>query len=190
MQRRDPFSDPETLIRRVYAYVCYRIGTGPDAEDVTSETFARALRHRASYEAERGEPLPWLIGIARRCIGDCLAQRRIESPTPDDALESRRDSASPGDLAEDAVRRLTLLDGLSTLSDRDRELIALRYGSDLTARQIAMLVGMRTNAIEVALHRALQRLQHVMIEPSTEDHRRSAPRRGARSARSGASPPA
>ena len=43
--------------------------------------------------------------------------------------------------------------------ERDRELIALRYGADLTARQIAELLGAKTNAIEVALHRALGRLR-------------------------------
>ena len=45
------------------------------------------------------------------------------------------------------------------MRDRDRELIALRYGADLTARQIAELQGAKTNAIEVALHRALTRLR-------------------------------
>ena len=48
------------------------------------------------------------------------------------------------------------------LEERDRELIALRYGADLTARQIAELQGAKTNAIEVALHRALGRLRTQM----------------------------
>ena len=42
IRARDPLADPEPLIRRVYAYVAYRIGDGPDAEDVTSEVFERA----------------------------------------------------------------------------------------------------------------------------------------------------
>ena len=41
MMRRDPLANPEPLVRRVYAYVAYRIGSGPDAEDVTSEVFER-----------------------------------------------------------------------------------------------------------------------------------------------------
>ena len=65
---RDPLADPAPLIRRVYAYVAYRIGDGAEAEDVTSETFERALRYRESYDPRRGEPVAWLIGIARRCI--------------------------------------------------------------------------------------------------------------------------
>ena len=48
MRSRDPLADPEQLIERVYSYVAYRIGPGADAEDVTSEAFARALRGRAT----------------------------------------------------------------------------------------------------------------------------------------------
>ena len=63
---RDPLADPGPLIRRVYAYVAYRIGDGAEAEDITSEAFERALRYRDSYDPRRGEPVAWLIGIARR----------------------------------------------------------------------------------------------------------------------------
>ena len=45
------------------------------------------------------------------------------------------------------------------LDERERELVALRYGADLSARQIGELLGLKTNAVEVALHRALRRLR-------------------------------
>src|SRR6201999_1533604 len=61
---------PEALIRRVYAYVAYVIGDGPDAEDITSETFERAIRYRKTYDPSKGSPATWLVGIARRCIAD------------------------------------------------------------------------------------------------------------------------
>jgi DNA-directed RNA polymerase specialized sigma24 family protein len=54
---RDPLADPKPLVRRVYAYVAYRIGDGPDAQDVTSETLARAVRHRSSFDPKQGEPI-------------------------------------------------------------------------------------------------------------------------------------
>jgi RNA polymerase sigma-70 factor (ECF subfamily) len=64
-----------------------------------------------------------------------------------------------GDLEAEAVERLALEDALARLSARDRDLLALRYGADLRARQIAELFGSTTNAVEVALHRALARLR-------------------------------
>jgi RNA polymerase sigma factor (sigma-70 family) len=152
MFTRDPLVDPGPLIRRVYAYVAYRIGEGPEAEDVTSEVFERALRYRKSYDRTRGQPIAWLIGIARRCIDDAVGARvagTVELP----------EINAPGDLEEDAVERLTIAAAVAGLDQRDRELVALRYGADLTARQIAELLDMRTNAVEVALHRALARLK-------------------------------
>jgi RNA polymerase sigma-70 factor (ECF subfamily) len=138
----------------VYAYVAYRIGSGPDAEDITSEVFERALRYRASYDPKRGEPVAWLIGIARRCIDGAVS-------APHGTFELREDGAVPGDLAEEAVRRLTLSAAVAQLSERDRELIALRYGADLTGRQIGEILDMSVNAVDVAVHRAVERLKQV-----------------------------
>ncbi len=152
MLARDPFAHPEVLIRRVYAYVAYRIGDGPDAEDITSETFERALRYRESYDAARGEPAAWLIGIARRVLTD--RARPAVDPTPDPPAV-----AASENVEQEAVERLTLAAAVAELDEHDRELIALRYGADLTARRIGELLEMRTNAVEVALHRALARLR-------------------------------
>jgi RNA polymerase sigma-70 factor (ECF subfamily) len=164
MGGRDPLADPEPLIRRVYAYVAYRLGDGPDAEDVTSEVFERAVRYRSSYDAARGAPLPWLIGIARRCIDG----RRL-MPVPAGALGF--EGAAQDDLETAAVDRMTLAAALSTLDQRARELVALRYGADLSARQIGALLGLQTNAVEVALHRALARLRGELerLEQAGED---------------------
>jgi RNA polymerase sigma-70 factor (ECF subfamily) len=153
MSRRDPLEDPAPLIRRVYAYVAYRIGDGPDAEDVTSDVFERALRYRKSYDAARGEPLPWLLGIARRCIDDL--GRRV-GPTFD--LEEH-DRAALEDVASEAIRRLSLSAAVRRLDDRSQDLVALRFGADLSARQIGDVLGLKTNAVEVALHRTLARLR-------------------------------
>src|SRR2546430_14342433 len=100
MRRSDPLANPAALIRRVYSYVAYRIGDGPEAEDVTSEVFERALRYRSSYDESRGGPLPWLLGIARRCIDDALTRR------PSQPGIEAADAASDEDLEGSALRRL------------------------------------------------------------------------------------
>lgn len=161
MLRRDPLADPEPLIRRVYAYVAYRLGDGPDAEDVTSETFERALRYRDSYDRAKGDPAAWLIGIARRQIA---MRPAAEIPT-----EHPEELPSFLDLEDESLRRLTLAAAVARLGERDRELIALRYGADLTAREVGELLGMQTNAVEVALHRALARLRVVLEEKPEAD---------------------
>ena len=159
MAARDPLADPAPLVRRIYAYVAYRIGDGADAEDVTSATFERALRYREGFDPRRGEPVAWLIGIARRCISDHFA----DGPSPVVALP---EEAVAGELATDSAGRIDLHRAVAGLAERDRELVALRYGADLTARQIGELLELRTNAVEVALHRALQSLREALEDPA------------------------
>jgi RNA polymerase sigma-70 factor (ECF subfamily) len=158
-RRRDPLRRPEPLIRAVYAYIAYRIGPGPDADDLTSDTFERALRYRSSYDPARGNPTSWLIGIARRCVDRHLGR---PSSLP---LDEEPELVDAGDLEESTMRKLSLQQAVRGLSERDRELIALRYGADLTARQIATVLTLSPNAVEVALHRAIERLKQALDRP-------------------------
>jgi RNA polymerase sigma-70 factor, ECF subfamily len=162
---RDPFAEPGPLIRRVYAYVAYRIGDGPDAEDVTASTFERGLRYRQRFNTSRGDAAAWLIGIARRQISDHFASLAVP-------VAEVPEQAAPGELATESAARIDLRRAVAELGDRERELIALRYGADLTARQIGAILGMRTNAVEVALHRALATLRDC-LERAESDTQRS-----------------
>jgi RNA polymerase sigma factor (sigma-70 family) len=154
---RDPLANPAPLVRRVYAYVAYRIGAGADAEDVTSETFERALRYRDSFDPRRGDAAAWLIGIARRCLADrALRAAPTAAETPEEAVASHEG---------DRLRSIELAGAVATLGERDREIIALRFGADMTVREIANVLELRTNTVEVALHRALARLRDELSEP-------------------------
>lgn len=151
MAGRDPLANPEPLMRRVYAYIAYRVGDRTEAEDLTSETFERAVRYRSSFDAARGEPVAWLLGIARNCIYDAKLHS-TPTPSPNGAVPAVDGVESL------VVERVSLAQALATLVDRDRELLALRYGADLTPREIAALLEQRTNTVEVALSRARSRL--------------------------------
>jgi len=159
MRPRDPFADPERLIRRVYAYVAYRIGDGADAEDVTAEAIERALRYKDSYDDAKGEATVWVVGIARRV----LQSHAVTPPTV------QLDETAPAyeEVEENALRRVSVRAAVGGLGERDRELVALRYGADLSAREIGLLLEMTTNAVEVALHRAVGRLRTELGTGST-----------------------
>ena len=154
MSRPDPLRQPEEAIRRLYAYAAYRLGPGADAEDVVSETIERALRYRDSYEESSGSPIAWMIGIANRCVADVLRERgrRVDVQVEDFA------GVQP-DFSGDVVASSEIRDAVERLEPRDRELIALRYGADLKARDIGRLLSLQTHTVEVALHRALARLR-------------------------------
>jgi RNA polymerase sigma factor (sigma-70 family) len=149
------------LIRRVHSYVAYRIGSGADADDVTGEVFARAVRYRSSYDPAVGEPAAWLLGIARRVLAD-------RGSPPTQLLDEQQPEAAGDDSVDALVDRLVLRDAVAGLPENDRELIGLRYGADLTARQIGELTDATTHAVEVALSRALGRLRARLAEPAQE----------------------
>jgi RNA polymerase sigma factor (sigma-70 family) len=157
----DPLENPQPLIERVYAYVAYRIGDGAHAEDVTSEVFERALRYRRRYDERRGSPISWLIGIARRAIADHAASAAAyggEVPELEVA----------GVFEDQIASRLELRAAVCELPERDQELIALRFGADLTSKQIARILGLRTNTVEVTLHRALATLRRSLEASDAE----------------------
>ena len=150
----DPLANPEELLRRVYAYVAYRVHDRSEAEDITGETFARAARYRDRYDPGQGAPIAWLLGIARRCIYDASLQRRPEPANSEPAVG--------GDLEDDVVSRMTLASALAALAASDRELIALKYGADLSTRDIARVLEMRAGSVDVALSRARSRLKELL----------------------------
>ena len=152
----DPLAQPERLIRQVYAYVAYRIGAGSEAEDLTSETFERALRYRDSFDPRKGSPLAWLLGIARSTV----AGRRMRVHAELDAEAA----AGADDIEEQVAARLDLQAALERLDERDRELISLRYGADLSSKQIGELLGLEPGAVDVSLHRARSRLRAALGE--------------------------
>jgi RNA polymerase sigma factor (sigma-70 family) len=172
LRRSDPLANPEPLIRRVYSYAAYRLGDGADAEDATGETLARAVRYRKSFDARTGSAQAWLLGIARRVVDDQLSQRQQSAGRFEDGVAS----LGVQDLADPAVERLFLRAALARLSTADRELLAMRYGADLAVKDIAAIMRVRTNSVDVALHRALARLresvemsssmQEVKLEPA------------------------
>jgi RNA polymerase sigma-70 factor (ECF subfamily) len=170
-RRRPPLADPEPLIRRVYAYTAYRIGPGPDAEDVTSEVFERALRYEHTFDEDKGEFVGWLLGIARRCVDDHLSRPTTVplDPSP---------PAAPDDVETEVVERVALHEAMDELPDRDRELVSLHYAG-LNGGQIAELLETDRNATDVALHRARVRLRAIIerrmdeAEPVTEIRRKA-----------------
>jgi RNA polymerase sigma-70 factor (ECF subfamily) len=141
---------------RIYNYFRYRVGAD-DAEDLTAMTFERAWVGRHRYRRDLGAFSTWLYAIARNVAIDHYRRRVPEAP-----LEAAAHVAAPGGPEEDALRssdaaRLSAL--LLTLSERERELIALRYGAGLTNRAIARLSGLSESNVGTIMHRAVGQLR-------------------------------
>jgi RNA polymerase sigma-70 factor, ECF subfamily len=153
--------DFEALYRaelpRIYNFFRYRVGDGPLAEDLTADTFVKAWRHRARYRRDLAAFSTWLFTIARR-----VAQDHYRKPHPEIPLEAII-NISTNEIVEELVQQdadfthLSFL--LAQLADRDRELVALKYGAGLTNRAIARLTGLTESNVGVILYRIIQDLR-------------------------------
>ena len=146
---------------RVHAYALRRT-TPSAADDVVAEVFLVVWRrlHRVP-----DEPLPWLLGVARRVLAN---RRRTESRAA--ALQERlADGHPPSEPAvvssevDDRVQR-----ALAGLSERDRELVLLIAWEGLRVSEAARALGVRAGTLAVRLHRARQRLARALAEEDVE----------------------
>ncbi len=142
---------------RVYNFLRYRVGDGPVAEDLTSITFEKAWRARNRYRRDLAGFATWLLAIARNVAVDHYRAGRRHAPI--EAIADVAAGPTPEDLAEHRsdLERLGLL--LETLPDRERELVALKYGAELTNRSIARLTGLSESNVGTLLHRTVQTLR-------------------------------
>ncbi|HRQ36446.1 MAG TPA: RNA polymerase sigma factor [Chloroflexota bacterium] len=142
---------------RVYNFFRYRVGDGPLAEDLTAETFEKAWRNRHRYRRDLAAFSTWLFTIARRVATDHYRKTRPEIPLHEVGHLTHDENMEEWAQQQADFNRLSLL--LSRLADRDRELVALKYGAGLTNRAIAGLTGLSESNVGVILHRTLQTLR-------------------------------
>jgi RNA polymerase sigma-70 factor, ECF subfamily len=163
-------ADWEALYRqelpRIYNFFRYRMGNDALAEDLTSITFEKAWRSRHQHRHDLAAFSTWLFAIARNVAIDHFRRRRVEVP-----IEELNESPAPGDLEAEILRRsqfrrLSRL--MDELPDRERELLALKYGSGLTNREIAGLTGVSESNIGTILYRTVRRLRTLWDEGGSQ----------------------
>ena len=147
----------EVNLDAVYRYLRHLTGDPHLAEDLTSETFERALRMWSRFEPARGPVLPWLVTIARRIALDHFrsdARRRTRerrAAARDDVV--RQPPAEPNDLPPDIAA------ALANLTQSEREIVALRVLLDLDGAETAATLGISPSACSTQLHRAMTKLR-------------------------------
>ena len=153
----------DLYVRRVYAFCLSHTGNKEVAEDLTSQTFERALGAIARYEP-RGAPLSsWLFRIAANLITDRGRQsRRIVFLGDDPLPEPRFDPAAedrPEAVVERWERATALRDLMAGLPDDQQEALRLRYWNGMSVAEVAARLGRNENATKQLLFRAVTGLR-------------------------------
>jgi RNA polymerase sigma-70 factor (ECF subfamily) len=150
----------QTELPRIYNFFRYRLGDDQLAEDLTAETFEKAWKHRERYRENLASFSTWLFIIARRIAADHFRKQR-----PSVSLEEAARLANPQTLEEVAQERaefVQLSTVLARLAERERELVALKYGAGLTNRAIARISGLSESNVSTILHRLTRQMRTQM----------------------------
>jgi RNA polymerase sigma-70 factor (ECF subfamily) len=141
----------------VHAFLVYLTGDRAVAEDLTAETFARALERWHRYDPRRGGARTWLCQLARSAALDHFrAEDRRRRREGRYAVAELRESAEPvfGEGLSPALER-----ALAQLSAAEREVVALRIVLELDGEGAARVLGISTTACSTRLSRALAKLE-------------------------------
>jgi RNA polymerase sigma-70 factor, ECF subfamily len=150
----------QLYVTRVFRYLRAHTSSDGDAEDLTQQVFLRALDALQAYRS-RGAPFgAWLFRIARHAVVDAHRQQRTLVAW--DTLPASLQPASPGDLEGDLIHQeaLARLHHLLAGLDPDkRELLSLRFAAQLSATEIATVVGKKPQAVKKQLTRLIHTLK-------------------------------
>src|SRR3954463_15894398 len=152
----------------LFSFLAYRTGDRALAQDLLADAFERALRSRRRYDAARGSARSWLYASAINVLRDHARRAAVEArarermgPLREEAVDFRLEAIG----SRDELSR-----ALETLSAEEREAIALRFGAEMTAPEMAATLGEKLTTVEGRIYRALRKLR-AELEPAREQPR-------------------
>jgi RNA polymerase sigma-70 factor (ECF subfamily) len=156
----------------IYRYIASRVHRPTDAEDLTQLVFVKALEALPRYEA-RGVPFGgWLFRLARNAIIDFVRTRHDHGPL-DTVLERPNDDVGPDQLAQTREQIDEVAAALESLTDEQREAIALRFFAGLSAREAAEAMGKQEGTVRGLQFRAIAALRRQLGPEVTDGEIRS-----------------
>ena len=150
-----------TNVRAVYAFFAYSLGRD-DAEELTSQTFERVVKAWDSFDPARASERTWILTIARNAQTDHFRRRSHRQALSTDEHPAFLDTLLT---ADDPLARRLSVDGLKgwleALGERERQVLALRFGADLSAAEIAEATGLSVANVHQLTSRSLRRLREL-----------------------------
>ncbi len=142
---------------RIVRYATTRIGDWHEANDLAQDVMVRALDSLAVYDTSRPFE-PWLLRIAHNRLVDHVRRQRISVVEDPLALARRQDERTGGDSGhgEDCERFLSLI---GELTERQRRVLLLRYGLDLTSREVGATLRCSAGAARMLQMRGVAQLR-------------------------------
>jgi RNA polymerase sigma-70 factor (ECF subfamily) len=149
--------------RAVYSLALRVLGDQGEAEDVAQEVFAQAWRQADRYDPRRGQPVAWLLNMARSRAIDRLRRRRAQ-PSADTEATSEPVDRSPGAEALAITREQVraLREALAGLPVLQRTAIELAYYEGLSQQEIAARLEQPLGTVKTRVRLGLMKLRDAL----------------------------
>ena len=147
---------------RVYEYVYRRVGRAALAEDLTGDVFVRVIQAIRSERAWHTSFQAWLFRIAHNVVVDHYRRSPKAGFVSLDEVQVAADRDSSLGGAPDVLDRAWLRGAICRLTPDQQQVLALRYGEGLTAREAAIVLRKTTGAVEALQRRALAALRRIL----------------------------
>ena len=168
----------ELYVDTVYRYVYLRVGSQQQAEDLTAETFVRALRRLDSFSWQGKDIAAWFVTIARNLITDLRRSSRFRLEVSTDEILGAEQTVGasrtgvPGATGtrtpEEEVlgrsRDRRLVEAVRTLRPDQQECLVLRFFQELSVAETAKALGRSEGAVKQLQLRAVRQLAEVLGE--------------------------
>jgi len=148
----------------LYGFLAYRTGDRALAEDLLADTFERAWTSRRRFDLRRGSRKTWLYAIALNRLRDHARRQIVEDRALHAVADLQNGNGSSNGTIEHVELRQLLLTAMGALEDPEREALSLRYGADLSLREIAEILGVPRSTVEGRVYRGLKRLSEELVE--------------------------
>ncbi|MFG2290531.1 ECF subfamily RNA polymerase sigma factor, BldN family [Streptomyces sp. NPDC048595] len=149
----------------VYRYIYYRVGGRATAEDLTSETFLRALRRIGTFTWQGRDFGAWLVTIARNLVADHFKSSRFRlEVTTGEMLDANEVERSPEDSVLESLSNAALLEAVRKLNPQQQECVTLRFLQGLSVAETARVMGKNEGAIKTLQYRAVRTLARLLPE--------------------------
>jgi len=152
---------------RIYRYIALKIGDAVEAEDLTQQVFLNSLRSISSFRW-KGRPFSaWLYRIAHNQVVDYLRKKKRSDLPLEETLASGSD-----DPQRDAERRLDIeqvLAAAQKLTEAQREVISLRFTSELSIAQVAEVMGKSQGAVKALQHSGIVALRRALMVTENDE---------------------
>ncbi|MFC9061682.1 ECF subfamily RNA polymerase sigma factor, BldN family [Streptomyces sp. NPDC057074] len=147
----------------VYRYIYYRVGGKATAEDLTSETFLRALRRIGTFTWQGRDFGAWLVTIARNLVADHFKSSRFRlEVTTGEMLDANEVERSPEDSVLESLSNAALLEAVRRLNPQQQECVTLRFLQGLSVAETARAMGKNEGAIKTLQYRAVRTLARLL----------------------------